>query len=109
MNKNKKIILSIISILILSCAFTNPNKKEYINWAMESMQSNTTDILERGLVSFLGKTIISDTTTSKNYILFSIYKTEIDDEKLTTLAIFKNFIPINKGKVTNESITKGVK
>lgn len=36
MSKSKKIFLvSILSILIVSCALTNPNKNEYVNWHKE--------------------------------------------------------------------------
>ncbi|NME95387.1 DUF4359 domain-containing protein [Clostridium cochlearium] len=109
MNKNKKIfiIIGIFSILILSCVLTNPNKNEYINWSKEEIQSQSSNILEKGVMGFLGEKIISNTTTTRNYIIFSIYKTEIEGEELTTLGIFKNFIPINKEKVKNKSITKG--
>ncbi|NFQ84203.1 DUF4359 domain-containing protein [Clostridium sporogenes] len=108
MKKNKKIfIVSILSILIVSCGLTNPNKNEYVDWSKEKMQSQSSNILEKGLVSFLGEKIISNTTTTKNYIVFSIYKTEIEGEKLTTLGILKNFIPINKEKVENKAISKG--
>ncbi|AJD26372.1 DUF4359 domain-containing protein [Clostridium botulinum] len=108
MSKNKKIfIVSILSILILSCVFTNPSKNEYVNWSKEQMQSQSSNILEKGLVGFLGDKIISNTTTTKNYIIFSIYKTEMENEKLTTLGILKNFIPINKEKVENKVINKG--
>ncbi|AUM88263.1 DUF4359 domain-containing protein [Clostridium botulinum] len=108
MSKNKKIfIVSILSILILSCVFTNPSKNEYVNWSKEQMQSQSSNILEKGLVGFLGDKIISNTTTTKNYIIFSIYKTEMENEKLTTLVVLKNFIPINKEKVENKVINKG--
>lgn len=108
MNKNKKIfIIGVFSILILSCILTNPNKNEYINWSKEEIQSQSSNILEKGVMGFLGEKIISNTTTTRNYIIFSIYKTEIEGGKLTTLGIFKNFIPINKEKIKNKSITKG--
>ncbi|CAL83854.1 DUF4359 domain-containing protein [Clostridium botulinum] len=108
MSKSKKIFLvSILSILIVSCALTNPNKNEYVNWHKEKIQSQSSNILEKGLVGLLGDKIISNTTTTKNYIIFSIYKTEIENEKLTALGIFKNFILINKEKAENKIISKG--
>ncbi|AWZ48405.1 hypothetical protein C3495_06035 [Clostridiaceae bacterium 14S0207] len=73
---------------------------------MESMQYKSTDILEKGLIGILGKRLITDTTMSKNYILFSVYRTKIDDQEIVTVGAFKNFFCV-KNKIKNENITKG--
>ena len=100
MNKNKKIVvLSLFSILILLCVFTNPNKTEYVNWSIETLQSQRPNILEKGLINIVGEKFISNTTTTKNCIVFSIYRTQVKDEQLTTIGILKNFIPLNKNKI----------
>lgn len=105
---NKRItIICICALFLLVGVFTNPDKSDYINWATESIQSQSKGTLEKGFLVFFGEKIISNTTTSKNFIVFSIYNTQVDDEKLTTIGLFNNFISIGNQKVNNLSTVKG--
>lgn len=107
---NKRIsIIFICFIFLLVGTITNPNKSDYINWATEKIQSQGTGTLQKGLLNFFGEKMVSNTTTSKNFIMFSIYSTDFGDEKLTTLGLFKNFITIDKQKVDNVPTKTGAK
>lgn len=101
MKLNKKILIPCITILaiLLLGVGTNPNKEDYVTWAKEQLMNRTDDQLEKGLISFMGEPLIKNYTTSKNFLIFSIYDTTVDDNhKVKVIGAFKNFIPIS-GKV----------
>ena len=99
----KKIILSILILLLFTAITTNPNKPNYIAWCKENSMNESKDILSYGLLSVFGNSIYTTNTKSSNYYLFSIYETNISENKLKVLGIFNKFIPINKTeKIKNE-------
>ena len=86
--------------------FSNPTKERYIDYAVEQFA-------ERGRTSFCtenmpiaaqqsckfmlsqGKSVIKpyieNSTKQQNFVLFSLYATEMPNKKLTTIAAFGNF------------------
>jgi hypothetical protein len=88
----KIIVLAIIAIFL---AVTNPNKSDYSEWAITKMKENGNALTNFG-VSLLGKPIIENSTAVHNYIVFSTFETQLLDKKVTTLGIFKNFIPLQQ-------------
>lgn len=99
----KKIILSILILLLFTAIITNPNKNDYVAWCKESSMNKSEDILSYGLLSVFGNSIYTTTTKSSNYYLFSIYETNIVDNEIKVLGIFNKFIPISKtGEIKNK-------
>lgn len=87
-------------------AFTNPSKERYIEYATEqftesgknSFCSGDMPIAAQQSCKFVisqgkgvVKPLIENSTKQQNFILFSIYETEIPDKKLNTIAAFGNF------------------
>lgn len=92
----------IITLLLLTMAITNPNKEEYTNYIKEKViQESKGDILVTGITMLLGKPLIENTTTTTNFILFSVFTTNIDNNEIAFLGIFKNFIPLSNSQTTN--------
>lgn len=76
---------------------TNPTKFAYISWMKEQLMANqSSGVLEKGFVTLFGTTLFENTTTNSNYGIFSIYKTEFNGDKMTTIGIFNNFVPISE-------------
>jgi hypothetical protein len=89
---------TIIVVLLLSIlmAVTNPTKEEYVAWAQEQAMKQSEGIVEKGLISWFGEAHVRNSTTANNYVVFTLFHTEIDEKNtLTSIGIFKNFIPID--------------
>ncbi|MBK1811527.1 DUF4359 domain-containing protein [Clostridium sp. YIM B02505] len=88
------IVISIILVLLSIATFTNPTKGDYINWVKESSQKSHS-LLEKGFIILLGDTVVNNTTTSNNFVIFSSYNTKIGSEKIKTIGAFNNFLTIS--------------
>lgn len=91
--------IAIIMFILLLAAVANPSKADYTNWVTEKMQAEAQaqndDFVKFG-VMFLGPTIISEATQTKNMIFFTIFTTKISAQnKIVTVGAFKTFIPIS--------------
>jgi hypothetical protein len=96
----KKFIIFIAMILIaFSAILTNPKKEDYVTWLKETAVKQSTNSLEKGLVSFLGGPLLG-TTQTHNYVFFTIYDTNIDKDNIKVIGVFNNFIPIAETKVS---------
>jgi hypothetical protein len=97
-----KSIISTIVVLfvILIMVMTNPSKADYVNYVEENISQNGSNILEAGLINVLGAPIIDSGTISKNYLIFTIYDTNIENNHLIVLGICKNFLPLSNGTST---------
>ena len=88
----KNIILIIFIFMVALC--TNPKKDVYVNWYKEKTTSQQSNSITKRLISIIGGPLIQSSTTTHNYIFFSIYNTSINKD-LKVLGIFNNFIPLN--------------
>jgi hypothetical protein len=89
---------TIIIVLLLSIlmSVTNPTKEEYVAWAQEQAMEQSEGIIEKGLISWFGEGHVKNSTIVNNYVVFTLFKTEINEKNtLTTIGIFRNFIPID--------------
>jgi hypothetical protein len=83
-------------VLIIVCvvmAVTNPTKQEYITWAKEQAMKQNNPFVS-GVVSLLGSPIIDSATTSNNYLFFTIFTTEINNNNGSVMGLFHHFIPL---------------
>lgn len=83
---------------------TNPSMNQYESWLKEKMKEESqSEILDRG-IDLLGPKYIEENTTWTNYIIFSVYKTELPNSKvMTSVGIFKRFIPTSYGEESSRS------
>lgn len=94
MKKSYTALLVTLFVLGLA-AFTNPSKDEYIAWMKEEALRKSDGLLEKGLISLLGNTIVESSTTTNNFVFFSTFTTNINrDFRLKAIGIFRNFFPI---------------
>jgi hypothetical protein len=88
-------------------AFTNPSKERYIEYATEQFsESGKTSICAgdnmpiaaqqsckfvisqgKGVI----KSLVTNSTKQQNYVLFSLYETDMPNKKVTTIAAVGNF------------------
>lgn len=92
----KKMRFYIISgVILILLAATNPTRAEYVSWIKDHIMNQTTNELQKGLITVFADVYIQSATTRSNYIIFSIYKTHRDDSSyVKTVGILRNFIPI---------------
>ncbi|MCL1490715.1 MAG: DUF4359 domain-containing protein [Pseudanabaena sp. Salubria-1] len=88
-------------------AVSNPSKERYIEYATEQFsETGKTSICTADLpvaaqqsCKFLIsqgkgviKTLVENSTKQQNFVVFSLYATEMPNRKITTIAAFGNFI-----------------
>ena len=100
MSKSTKFII-LITLFISSafiCISTNPSKTQYTNWVKEEYLTSTS-MNSMGLAEvfahFISPNLIKEYTSSKNYVLFTIYDTKFNDKSFKILGILNHFIPIS--------------
>lgn len=99
MRRILSLILLIAVIYVLSN--TNPSRTEYIDWINHKKMDQSSNILQKGILSVAGKPIFDAGTTQKDYFVFSIYKTDFSDAgmgKLTTVGVFNRFFTVAEEK-----------
>lgn len=87
----KKIIIALLILVLL--AVTNPSKEAYTSWLKEKVQSGTENPLAKGVVSLFGGPVIDHSTTTDNYVLFTVYTLTFGGKTIKVLGILQNFIP----------------
>jgi hypothetical protein len=90
------IIILIAVIYVLST--TNPERAAYIEWINHKTMDKSSNLFEKGILSLAGKSIFDAGTTQKDYVIFSVYKTDFSDVgmgKVTSVGIFNKFITIS--------------
>lgn len=92
------LILFVLVIMVLM-AVTNPGLDDYVNWVTAQARENASNRFEELMASFVGEPMIRAATTRNNYVIFSIYETDIpdlnDDESSKTIGVFGNFFVLN--------------
>jgi len=90
------IILLIVIVFVLS--ETNPGRSAYIEWITLEARDQSSNILEKGILSLAGEKVFDMGTTDSDYFIFSIYETdftEIGLGQVTSIGVFNTFIPIS--------------
>lgn len=101
----KVFILIIFLFIVVLLAVTNPQKTDYVNWAIERETNQSQDILSKGVINLLGKPLIEQFTVKEDYVLFSIYTTNFDGNGIKTIGILKNFINLDSQGNTTSLLT----
>ncbi|MFP7297216.1 hypothetical protein [Neobacillus niacini] len=99
MKKVISIILLIVIVFVLS--ETNPGRSEYIEWITHEAMDQSSNILEKGILSLAGEEVFDMGTTDKDYFIFSVYKTDFSEiglSQVTCIGVFNSFIPISKNE-----------
>jgi hypothetical protein len=74
--------------------FLNPGQDKYVSWIGDRLKEEKGILTSIG-IDYVAKPIISTSTTKKDFILFSVYQTNIvTDKDIITLGIMNQFIPI---------------
>ncbi|PAE44547.1 DUF4359 domain-containing protein [Bacillus sp. 7884-1] len=99
MKKVISIILLIVIVFVLS--ETNPGRSEYIEWITHEAMDQSSNILEKGILSLAGEEVFDMGTTESDYFIFSVYKTDFSEiglSQVTCIGFFNTFIPISKNE-----------
>ncbi|WP_024613363.1 DUF4359 domain-containing protein [Clostridium sp. Ade.TY] len=100
MRKLSKILLLSIILLLFCSIFTNPTKKEFVEWSRNNMKLNSKNIFEYSAVSLLGEAALTTKTEVNNYFIFSIFETNLNSnsKSVKTLGLFNKFIPLTSNE-----------
>jgi hypothetical protein len=93
------IILLIVIVFVLS--ETNPGRSEYIEWITHKAMDQSSNVLEKGILSLAGEEVFDMGTTESDYFIFSVYKTDFSKiglSQVTCIGFFNTFIPISKNE-----------
>ncbi|MEH7299432.1 hypothetical protein [Neobacillus drentensis] len=96
MKRLVSIILFIVVIYVLS--ETNPTRSEYVDWINHKTMDQSSNLLQKGVLSVVGKSIFDMGTTQEDYFIFTVYKTDFSKVgmgEVTSVGIFNRFIPIS--------------
>ncbi|ACK69746.1 conserved hypothetical protein [Gloeothece citriformis PCC 7424] len=119
MKKNVTIGGIVLVAVGIAMGVTNPNPQAYINYMSEKLltegekvfcqkteacQENSSGIVKNALAIVRGKvarpliqTVIEESTTRQNFLLFSLYNTEVPDVgSIKTLGILNQFFIYSK-------------
>lgn len=91
----------IATLLLISaaffCLFTNPTEEEYLKWAQTQYQAQQTTS-EKGLaevfLQFVRPSLLKKSTSSTNYLVFTLFETKFDGSCIQTIGILDHFIPL---------------
>lgn len=93
--KNFMIFLILILVAATFLAITNPTNDDFVNWGVQKMQSEAETDFERILEGTVGEQVLKLRTSRTNYVVFSIFNVENNDETIKYLGIVNQFFQIS--------------
>ena len=97
--KSSQFFILLILVIMILMAVTNPGLDDYVNWVADQSSEDATNQFEELLTRFVGEPMIRRATSRNNYVVLSIYETNIPDlngeESSRTIGVFGNFFVIN--------------
>jgi hypothetical protein len=89
-----------IAAFVLLFVVTNPDSDAYEDYLSQEMarEAREEDELAGALVTLLGGfagSLLGNATTRDNYVMFSIYTTDLDTQGFVVLGILGNFIVLD--------------
>jgi hypothetical protein len=90
-------VYALILIFFISLIGANPTREEYNHWVTEQVMDGQNSIVQ-GIVNWVSEPILNATTTQTDYIIFSIYETDLSllgIENIVVIGIWNQFIPIS--------------
>lgn len=89
------IVGGIGAALVILLAATNPSKSEYVDWLKGQVRAQASgNVVTLGLTALLGDAVFDSVTVRQDFLLFSVFRTSIGGNSMTTLGILHNFIPV---------------
>jgi len=79
------------ALLLALMAWTNPSESDYILWAKQQGMDQSKHAWEKIGIALLGKRMIQEATSKRNYIFFTLYRTDFVIKKFHVIGIFKHF------------------
>ena len=80
-----------IGLLALIMNATNPTQEEYVKW-LNGQATNETSGVAKGLLTVFGGWAIGSSTTQRDYTFFSVFETELQEDRFKTIGVFDTFI-----------------
>lgn len=103
MVNRKNIGLVSIGMAVL-LALTNPSKEDYASWATQRIkEANGDSILSNLFFAATGNMLLSNTTTRKSFVLFSIFETNAFNKKISSIGILSSFIPLADSRLAESA------
>lgn len=78
-------------ILLIVAIFTNPSKEDFYGWANNKAIEESQSVVEGALKNLFVSPLLKSVTVRKNFILFSTYTIEIDQNSTVYLGVFDSF------------------
>lgn len=90
----RRIIMLAVALVVAGTLIaTNPRRGEYVKWAIEKAQPGSGHSLSRAIRPETAPMYVDEATVSRDYGLFSLYYTEIEDgNSLVTLGICRQLV-----------------
>ena len=98
----KGLIITIALVAFIALlALTNPDTDEYSDYLREELarEAREEDELAGALMAIFGglaESVLANATSRDNYVLFSVYTTDLDPDELVVLGILGNFIVLSE-------------
>jgi hypothetical protein len=86
--------LILFALLLIILAITNPSKGDYVSWLKEEAISRSDNSLEQGMIEVLGAAVIDASTETSNFVVFSVFETNLGNNTIIAIGVANNFIPI---------------
>jgi len=92
--KKSWIVLVIILIVLI---ITNPGKENFYDWAGNRALQESASTLEGVMERIVKTPILRTATVRRDYVIFSVFIIEFEEEKDVYLGILRQFIKIRSG------------
>ncbi len=84
----------ILVIIIVMMIITNPGKDEFFDWAQNRALKNSETVVGGAITNMFMSPLLRTITVRQDYLLFSIYKLEVEGSHTVWIGVFKQFIEI---------------
>jgi hypothetical protein len=96
----KTMLLTIVLVALLGLLVaTNPSPDEYQGFLQQQMGQDSKSDVERGMLSLFGgfaSRMVAGQAHRSNYVVLSLYDTNLGQERLRVLGILHNFIILER-------------
>lgn len=87
-------VIIVIAILV-TASVTNPTREEFINWGIAEIRGQADSDLERILGGAVAAPMLEVQTEMNDYLFFTIFTVQKDDEAFKYLGVFGTFFGLN--------------
>lgn len=101
----------VVATVALAFFVTNPTQDEYVSWLKQQIiktDAGAHDALGNAMVSLFGGPLFNLSTTREDFLLFSIYTTDLGNgAKIKALGILRHFVPMEGTPEPNTTARSG--